>query len=96
MAAPAASGLSAVRDGGERGLGVPRRGGESVWGVGEGRGLTGVLCDGGGGLKRMTGGASSINGLIPPVGRSVSYSASPQSLGRRRWLHSLAGDGCLR
>jgi hypothetical protein len=44
----------------------------------------------------MTGGPSSVSGPIPSVGRSVIYSASPQSLGKRRWLHSLAGDGGMR
>jgi hypothetical protein len=53
----------------------------------------GGLCDSGGGLKGMTGGASSVSSPIPSVGRSVSYSASPQSLGKRRWLRSMAGDG---
>jgi hypothetical protein len=63
-------------------------------GGGQGReGLTIGLCDIGGGLKGMTDGASSVSGPIPSVGRSVSYSASPRSLGKRRWLRSLAGDG---
>jgi hypothetical protein len=41
----------------------------------------------------MTGGMSSVSGPIPSVGRSLSYLVSRRSLGKRRWLRSLAGDG---
>jgi hypothetical protein len=63
----------------------------SQYGGGQGReGLTRGLCNSGGRLKGMTDGVSSVSGPIPSMGQSVSYSASPRSLGKRRWLRSLA------